>query len=186
MPPAGDGYYYFSAYFVVWFYKYAVIDIQRNGQTLCTAFTDQQYPSNYGQSTCSAAVYATEGLYDKRRMHSSRMRNARLLSVSPSMHCFRGICLWSWGWECIPACNGGRPRCEQNSSHTLLKILPCPHFVVGGKYALIEILPQDLFIHNLLSSTGDMVEVVYISGPYIAPLLANTLYYYSGFTGFRI
>ena len=65
VPPGGDGYYYFSTYFVVWFYKYAVIDIQRNGKTLCTAFTDQQYRSNYGQSTCSAAVYATEGLYDK-------------------------------------------------------------------------------------------------------------------------
>ena len=26
-----------------------------------------------------------------------------------------------------------RPPCEQNSSHTLLKILPCPNFVAGSK-----------------------------------------------------
>ena len=112
VPPGGDGYYYFSAYFVVWFYQYAVIDIQRNGQTLCTAFTDKQYPSNYGQSTCSAAVYATEGLYDKRRMHSSRMHNARLLSVFPSMHCFRGGSLslvlgGSAPEGCLPLIPGG-------------------------------------------------------------------------------
>ena len=31
-------------------------------------------------------------------MHSSRMRAARLLLVSPSMHCGRGgVCLWSRG-----------------------------------------------------------------------------------------
>ena len=36
-------------------------------------------------------------------MHSSRMRTARLLPVSPSMHCSRGVylvpggCIWSWG-----------------------------------------------------------------------------------------
>ena len=61
-------------------------------------------------------------------MHSSRMRTARLLAVSPSMHCEGGmlpagclplvlggclplvrriVCLWSsgGGW-CIPACTG--------------------------------------------------------------------------------
>ena len=35
----------------------------------------------------------------KTRMHSSRMRTARLLPVSPSMHCSRG-CTWSWGCTC--------------------------------------------------------------------------------------
>ena len=75
----------------------------------------------------------------------------------------QGACLWSWGvcsWEdaclwsrgglllrgsafvrgvpasgqevCIPACNGADPP-EENSWHTLLKILPCPNFIVGGK-----------------------------------------------------
>ena len=48
---------------MVWFYEYAQIDIQLNGQTLCTAFTDQGTLFGYGQSTCSAAAYATEGLY---------------------------------------------------------------------------------------------------------------------------
>ena len=31
------------------------------------------------------------------RMHSSRMCTARLLPVSPSMHCSRGSCSWSGG-----------------------------------------------------------------------------------------
>ena len=71
------------------------------------------------------------------RLHSSRMHIARLLTVSPSMHCTGGgVCsvggAWSWG-----VCSSGEvvsqhalrqtpPHCEQNSWHTLLKILPCP------------------------------------------------------------
>ena len=55
-------------------------------------------------------------------MHSSRMRTARLLPVSPSMQCSR---------ECT--CPGTPPPCEQISWHTLLKILPCPNFLAGGK-----------------------------------------------------
>ena len=65
VPPGGDGFYYFSAYFVVYFYEYAFIDIQLNGQTLCTAFTDQEEPADPGQSACSAATNAIEGFYDK-------------------------------------------------------------------------------------------------------------------------
>ena len=78
----------------------------------------------------------------KTRLHSSRMHTARLLPVSPSMH-------WPGGSgpgggagrlplvrkgvrECIPACNGADPPYGQNSWHTLLKILPCPNFVVGS------------------------------------------------------
>ena len=64
VPPAGDGFYYFSAYFVVYYYEFAYIDIQLNGQTLCTAYTDQQEPFDDGQAACSAAAYAIEGLYD--------------------------------------------------------------------------------------------------------------------------
>ena len=37
---------------------------------------------------------------------------------------------------CIPACNGAE-KPEQNSPHTLLKILPCPNFVVGGNYIIV-------------------------------------------------
>ena len=53
---------------------------------------------------------------------------------------------WVWAWR--PARHAGIPRPQrparhagipppphgQNSWHTLLKILPCPNFVVGGKY----------------------------------------------------
>ena len=83
------------------------------------------------------------------RMHSSMMRTARLLPISPSMNCSQGglpaggcTC---WGvyllgvvpargctcWGCT--CPGTpHPPSEQNSWHTLLKILPCPNFVAGG------------------------------------------------------
>ena len=79
------------------------------------------------------------------RLHSSRMHTARLLTVSPSMHCAGGVSalggclLWgvvcSWGcllpgYVClgggIPACTEAERPCEQNSWHMLLKILPCP------------------------------------------------------------
>ena len=59
-------------------------------------------------------------------MHSSRMRTGRLLPVSPSMHCSLGVYLVPGG---VPAPEGGGylPRYPpgQNSSRTLLKILPC-------------------------------------------------------------
>ena len=62
MPPGGDGFYYFSAYFLVNYYEFAGLDIQINGETVCTAFTDQQDPVDNGQAACSAATYASEGL----------------------------------------------------------------------------------------------------------------------------
>ena len=44
-------------------------------------------------------------------MHSSRMRTARLLPVSPSMHCFRGV---PWGCTCpgTPPVNRMADRCK--------------------------------------------------------------------------
>ena len=74
------------------------------------------------------------------------MYTARSLTVSPSMLCWSrggvpgpGGCLVP-GWDaCLvlrrglpgpggwyPSMHWGRPPCEQNSWHTLLKILPCP------------------------------------------------------------
>ena len=42
------------------------------------------------------------------RMHSSRMRTARLLPVSPSMHCSRGVYLVPW-WGVYLVLGGGVP-----------------------------------------------------------------------------
>ena len=61
VPPGGDGFYYFSAYFVVRASEFARFDIQINGAVICTAFTDQTDPNDNGQAACSAATYATEG-----------------------------------------------------------------------------------------------------------------------------
>ena len=62
MPPGGDGFYYFSAYFLVWFDEWGRFSIEINGDVLCTAQTDQtDTPNNAGQAACSAASYATEG-----------------------------------------------------------------------------------------------------------------------------
>ena len=64
MPPGGDGYYYFSAFFTINSAEFALFDIQINGQVLCTARGDDADSSNEeAQASCSAATYATEGLY---------------------------------------------------------------------------------------------------------------------------
>ena len=63
VPLGEDGYYYFSAYFVVWYYKFARFDIQINGETICTAFADRSN-SGYqdrGHTSCIAVTYAAEG-----------------------------------------------------------------------------------------------------------------------------
>ena len=64
MPPGGDGFYYFSVFLLVNYEEYAFFEIQINGAVLCTAYADQQSTTfDAGQAVCSAAVYATEGLY---------------------------------------------------------------------------------------------------------------------------
>ena len=64
VPSGGNGYYYFSAYFLVSTAQYAGFDIQINGQVLCTARGDDTDSSNEeAQAACSAAIYTTEGLY---------------------------------------------------------------------------------------------------------------------------
>ena len=63
VPPGGDGYYYFSAYFLVSTAEFALFDIQINGQVLCTARGDDTDSTNdEAQAACSAATYATAGL----------------------------------------------------------------------------------------------------------------------------
>ena len=92
-------------------------------------------------------------------MHSSRMRTARLLPVSP-----RWCLLPEGGDVCFPG--GGvwadtpSPTCGQNSWHKLLKILPCPNFVTGGKNTKIEkfvilgIVRKELWSRSANSSVG--------------------------------
>ena len=77
-------------------------------------------------------------------MHSSRMRNARLLPVSPSMHCSRGGGCLLLGMSTLGVSQGERglvantPLCGQNSWHMLLKILPFPNFVAGGNNTVLN------------------------------------------------
>ena len=62
MPHSGDGFYYFSVYFLVDSDEFAYFDIQINGNVLCTAQTEQEdTPGDRGQAECSAASYATKG-----------------------------------------------------------------------------------------------------------------------------
>ena len=64
VPPGGDGHYYFSAYFLVSNTEFALFDIQINAEVLCTARGDERDATNEAaQAACSAATYATEGLY---------------------------------------------------------------------------------------------------------------------------
>ena len=75
------------------------------------------------------------------RMHSSRMRTARSLTIG-GCTCLGGVpaqestCLG--GCTCQGGTCPGTPPCGQNSWHTLLKILPCPNFVAGSNYCLIS------------------------------------------------
>ena len=63
MPPGGDGYYYFSVYFVVTNDEWGLFNIEINGEILCTAYAEQQStPLDPGQAACNAATYATEGM----------------------------------------------------------------------------------------------------------------------------
>ena len=70
MPPGGDGFYYFSAYFTVNWFEYAAFDIQINGETICTAWGETE-TSTFGDrvhTSCSAATYAAEGKMIKHLM----------------------------------------------------------------------------------------------------------------------
>ena len=83
------------------------------------------------------------------RLHSSRMRTARLLPVSPSMHCGGGsapgwVCLlWgvcSWGCVpasghggCIPACNGADPPVNRMTDRCKNTTLPQTSFAGGNE-----------------------------------------------------
>ena len=69
VPPGGDGWYYFFAYFRVFGDKYALFTIQLNGSYLCTMAEDDNGNVNIdnvdgGQGACATVVYAEEGKYE--------------------------------------------------------------------------------------------------------------------------
>ena len=62
VPPGGDGFYYFSVYFVPVAGEWCRFDIELNGNVLCTVDGDQDdTPGDEGQGSCNAAIYAEEG-----------------------------------------------------------------------------------------------------------------------------
>ena len=74
------------------------------------------------------------------------MHTARLLTLSPSMHCAGG----AW----YPSMHWGRPPREQNSWHTLLKILPCPKLRLRAVLNSLKIITSNLF-----DFIGDLIGV---------------------------
>ena len=62
MPPGGDGYYYFSTFLLGGYNEIGFFDIEINGDLLCEVRVEQQETfSDYPQSGCNAATYATQG-----------------------------------------------------------------------------------------------------------------------------
>ena len=62
MPPGGDGFYYFSTYFLVQSGEFGNFHVEFNGETLCTAYAEQREMTNDDIGTsCSAIVYLNEG-----------------------------------------------------------------------------------------------------------------------------
>ena len=60
MPPAGDGFYYFSTYFYVVQEEFALFEIQINRETLCSAQAVHATIDN-GPVVCGGASYIMEG-----------------------------------------------------------------------------------------------------------------------------
>ena len=75
MPSGGDGFYYFSAYFVVYYYEFARLDIQINGETICNAHADRNTSDNAdpGHTSCSAVTFAVEGKVLQRTLEFFRI-----------------------------------------------------------------------------------------------------------------
>ena len=85
------------------------------------------------------------------RLHSSRMHTARVLTVSPSIHCaggcllLGGVCsggsapgggvptclLLGWGVVWYPSMHWGRPPCDRQNDRQAQKYYLAPNFVCG-------------------------------------------------------
>ena len=64
MPPGGDGFYYLSAFLTVDGAEYALMDVELNGELICSVYSDLQTssPSDSDQASCSALKYVVEGI----------------------------------------------------------------------------------------------------------------------------
>ena len=62
MPPGGDGFYYFSTYFLVQSGEIGNFHVEFNRETVCTAYAEQEemITDDIGTS-CSGIAYANEG-----------------------------------------------------------------------------------------------------------------------------
>ena len=63
VPSGGDGFYYFSVYLWVLPNKAAYFEIELNGDLICTAAAEVD---GYEVTSCTAAIYAVEGIVLKR------------------------------------------------------------------------------------------------------------------------
>ena len=63
VPPGGDGFYYFSVYFGLFWDHYAYFEIEINGEVICTAEGDESESTftDRGHTSCSGATFAVEG-----------------------------------------------------------------------------------------------------------------------------
>ena len=96
---------------------------------ILTNQSGSRWDQTYGQNVQPlVSIYLIGWIQDdyrnKTRMHSSRMRTALLLALSPSMHCSGGCLLWgrsalggSSPGGGIPACTEADPPCAQNDRH---------------------------------------------------------------------
>ena len=63
MPSGGDGFYYFSAYFIVRQFEHAGFAIEINGEFICIAWADRDNSiyADPGPTSCSGATFAAAG-----------------------------------------------------------------------------------------------------------------------------
>ena len=63
VPPSGDGFYFFSFYALTDYGELSTFDIRLNNEEICAAYGDMaDAGGDYDQATCTAVVYAAEGI----------------------------------------------------------------------------------------------------------------------------
>ena len=62
VPTGGDGFYFFSFYFMLQQNEFATFDIRLNSDAICAAYGDDS-SSSWDHATCTAVVYASAGKF---------------------------------------------------------------------------------------------------------------------------